>query len=90
MSTKWKIGKLLNKNLFQVHRCILMSLRESTIALKLITLLSSDLQNQFGVSYWAISYYKYFKLVEVRNSRVTKSSYGTELCKKTLHFELLT
>ena len=28
--------------------------------------------------------------VEVRNSWVTKSSYETELCKMTSHFELLT
>ena len=28
--------------------------------------------------------------IEVRNSRVTKSSYETELSKTTSHFELLT
>ena len=28
--------------------------------------------------------------IEVRNSRVTKSSYEIELSKMTLHFELLT
>ena len=27
---------------------------------------------------------------EFRNSRITKSSYKTELCKMTSHFELLT
>ena len=64
MSTKCKNQQLLNKNLFQVHRCVLIFLRVSTIAFKLITLLSWDLQNQFGVVYWASSYYKCCKLIE--------------------------
>ena len=64
MSTKWKIGKFLNKKLFQVHRWALMFLQVTAIAFKLITLLSRDLQNQFDVDYCAISYYKYCKLVE--------------------------
>ena len=76
MSTKWKIGKIFNKNLFQVDRCELMFLWVSTIALKLITSLPWDLQNQFGVRYWTISYYKYCKLVEVWSSQVTKTSYA--------------
>ena len=41
-----------------------MFLQVSTIAFKLITLLLWDLENQFGIGYWAISYYKYCKLVE--------------------------
>ena len=67
MFTKWKIenGKFFNRNLFQVHRCVLMFLQVSTIAFKLITLLSWDLQNQFGVGYWVLSYYKYCNLVEI-------------------------
>ena len=65
MSSKWKIGQFFKKILFQVHRSVLMFLRLSIIAFKLITLLPWDLQNQFGVGYWAISYYKYCKLVEI-------------------------
>ena len=65
MSSKWKIGQFFKKIFFQVHRSVLMFLRLSTIAFKLITLLPWDLQNQFGVGYWAISYYKYCKLVEI-------------------------
>ena len=42
-----------------------MFLQVSTIAFKLITLLSWDLQNQLGVGYWVISYYKYCNLVEI-------------------------
>ena len=35
-------------------------------------------------------FHLYSRLCEVRNSRVTKSSYETELHKMTSHFELLT
>ena len=54
----------MNKNLFQVHRCALIFPWVSTVAFKFITLLSWDSQNQFCVGYWAISYYKYCKLIE--------------------------
>ena len=33
-------------------------------SIKHITLLLWDLENQFGIGYWAISYYKHCKLVE--------------------------
>ena len=43
-----------SRNIFHVHRCVLIFLRVSTVALKLITLLSWwHLQNQFGVGFWA-------------------------------------
>ena len=41
-----------------------MFLPVSTMAFKLITLLPWDLQNQFVIGYWAITYYKYCKLVK--------------------------
>ena len=40
-----------------------MFLQLSTMAFKLINLLPWDSQNQFGVGYWGIIYYKYSKLV---------------------------
>ena len=43
-----------SRNIFHVHRCVLIFLRVSTVAFKLITLLSWwHLQNQFGVGFWA-------------------------------------
>ena len=55
-------------------------LRGSAIAFKLINLLSWDLQNQFGVGYWAIRYYKYCQLVESCFSReISYSFYYTQL-----------
>ena len=46
------------------YRCVLIFLRVSTVAFKLIILLPSALQNQFGVGYWAISHCIYCKLIE--------------------------
>ena len=45
----------------------------------------------FTATEWSpVISYAYIFLNEVRNSRVTKSSYKTDLCKMTSHFELLT
>ena len=41
-----------------------MFLWVSTAAFKHITLFSWDIQNQFDVGYWVVSYYKYCKLIE--------------------------
>ena len=47
----------------------------STVEFKLITLLPWDLQNQFGVGYLAISYYKYCKIIKWESkTRVTSSN----------------